>query len=98
MSAHRPGRQGSRPMRAARGAVRTLAAVLGLAAVLLTASPASAGVTVTGAGSTWSQVAIRQWQYDVAKFGLSINYQGGGSTAGRQLFINKQVDFAVSEL
>jgi phosphate transport system substrate-binding protein len=77
---------------------RAFAALLGLAAVLATASPASAGVTVIGAGSTWSQVAIRQWQYDVAKFGLSINYQGGGSTAGRQLFIAHQVDFAVSEL
>src|SRR5262245_38350603 len=98
MSAHRRSHRGSRQSRGGRGVARTLAAVLGLAAVLLTASPASAGVTVTGAGSTWSQVAIRQWQYDVAKFGLSINYQGGGSTAGRQLFINKQVDFAVSEL
>ncbi len=81
-----------------RGLTRAFAALLGLAAVVVSAPPASAGVTVIGAGSTWSQVAIRQWEYDVAKFGLSINYQGGGSTAGRQLFIAHQVDFAVSEL
>jgi phosphate transport system substrate-binding protein len=98
MSGHLRRHRVVRAKRTARGVAPTLAAVLGMAAVLVTASPAIAGVTVTGAGSTWSQVAIRQWQYDVAKFGLSINYQGGGSTAGRQLFINKQVDFAVSEL
>ena len=53
---------------------------------------------VTGGGSTWSQVAIDQWRADVQRFGLRINYQGVGSSAGRSLYIQNQVDFAVSEI
>jgi phosphate transport system substrate-binding protein len=65
----------------------------------LPAMPASAsGPTVTGAGSTWVQIALDQWRSDVARQGLSINYQGVGSTAGRQFFIINQVDFAATEI
>ncbi len=53
---------------------------------------------VTGAGSTWSQVAVDQWRADVQRFGLRINYQGVGSSAGRSLYIQNSVDFAVSEI
>jgi len=56
------------------------------------------GPTVTGAGSTWSQVAIDQWRSDVALQGININYSGVGSTAGRLFFMNESVDFAVSEI
>lgn len=56
------------------------------------------GPTVSGAGSTWSQIAVDQWRADVARRGLLINYQGVGSSAGRQFFIIGQVDFAVSEI
>ncbi len=53
---------------------------------------------VTGAGSTWSQVAVDQWRADVQRFGLRINYQGVGSSAGRSLYLQPSVDFAVSEI
>jgi phosphate transport system substrate-binding protein len=53
---------------------------------------------VSGAGSTWSQIAVDQWRADVSRFGLRINYQGVGSSSGRQFYINDQVDFAVSEI
>ena len=53
---------------------------------------------VSGAGSTWSQIAIDQWRADVSRFGLRINYQGVGSSSGRSLYINSKVDFAVSEI
>jgi phosphate transport system substrate-binding protein len=53
---------------------------------------------VSGAGSTWSQVAIDQWRADVSRFGLRINYQGVGSSAGRSLYVTNKVDFAVSEI
>jgi phosphate transport system substrate-binding protein len=53
---------------------------------------------VTGAGSTWSQVAVDQWRADVSRFGLRINYQGVGSSAGRNFYVNNEVDFAVSEI
>ena len=58
----------------------------------------AAGPTVTGAGSTWSQIAVDQWRADVNRFGIKINYQGVGSSAGRQFYINDQTDFAVSEI
>lgn len=62
------------------------------------ATPADAAVTVDGAGSTWSSIAVSQWAADVARQGLSINYQANGSTAGRVFYYSSQVDFAVSEI
>jgi len=59
---------------------------------------ANAQVTVDGAGSTWSQIAVDQWRADVARQGITINYQGVGSTAGRVAYYQGQVDFAVSEI
>jgi len=91
----------------ARGRVKRASAFAGafvivasLAAVFAGATPALAGgVTVTGAGSTWDQIATAQWIADVhAKYGLSINYQGVGSSAGRQFYIQNEVDFADSDI
>jgi phosphate transport system substrate-binding protein len=58
----------------------------------------ASGPTVTGAGSTWVQIALDQWRADIAHAGYSINYQGVGSSAGRSFFMNGQVDFAASEI
>ncbi len=83
---------------------RLVAAVLALVSaavpVVLVAPPALAdGPTVTGAGSTWSQIAVDQWRADVASAqALNVNYSGVGSSAGRQFFVINQVDFAVSEI
>ena len=68
--------------------------------LLVSANPAAAAdVTVTGAGSTWSQIAVDQWRADVAsQSGLRINFSGVGSSAGRQFYLISQVDFAVSEI
>jgi len=77
------------------------AAVLGvvIACVVGPWQPASAsGPTILGAGSTWSQIAISQWQSDVNRIGLSVNYQGVGSTQGRALFAGGTIDFGVSEI
>ena len=86
-----------RLMRLARIAV---AAVLLAAALLLRPARGAqaSGPTITGAGSTWVQIALDQWRADAARQGLSINYQGVGSTAGRQFYIIGQVDFAASEI
>src|SRR3954453_265504 len=97
----RTGRSPHRRLRA--GAVRLrrglLIAALFAGLVLVPAGSASAsGPTITGAGSTWGQSALDQWRADAARQGLSINYQGVGSTAGRQFFIIDQVDFAASEI
>ncbi len=68
-----------------------------------TAVPQSAtAVTYTpisGTGSTWSQNALDQWRRNVAtNYGMTVNYSGTGSSAGRKDFINGTVDFAVSEI
>lgn len=74
-----------------------VATFTGLATVL-PASIAHAEDPITGAGSTWSQIAIDQWRADVARQGLNVNYQGVGSTSGRVFYYNGQVDFGVSEI
>jgi len=66
--------------------------------VPLAARPAFADVSIDGAGSTWVQIALQQWAADVARQGLSINYQGVGSTSGRVFYYQDQVDFAASEI
>jgi phosphate ABC transporter phosphate-binding protein len=80
------------------GASGLLAAVTLLLAVTTTSAAADSYVPVTGAGSTWSQVAIDAWRVNVAKIGLTVNYSGTGSTDGRQEFISHQADFAASEI
>ena len=71
-----------------------------VAAVLvpITAGPALADVSIDGAGSTWSQIALQQWAADVARQGISVNYQGVGSTSGRVFYYQDQIDFAASEI
>lgn len=66
-------------------------------------SPAAqAAITYTpisGTGSTWSQNALDQWRRNVASnYGMTVNYSGTGSSAGRKDFISGSVDFAVSEI
>lgn len=66
-----------------------------------TSSPASAETyfPITGSGSTWSQNALDQWRRNVySNYGITVNYTGVGSSAGRRDFIAKTVDFAVSEI
>jgi len=58
--------------------------LLPLVTLVTGAAPAHAATAIDGAGSTWSQIAVDQWRADVARNGLSVNYQGVGSSAGRQ--------------
>jgi len=54
---------------------------------------------VTGAGSTFAQIAIDQWRRDVNRTqGLQITYSGQGSSQGRRQFIANTVDFASSDI
>jgi phosphate transport system substrate-binding protein len=75
-----------------------LAPILLVGAFIVPVPPASATVQLYGSGSTWSQIAIDQWRADVAKYGLSINYQGVGSTTGRQQYILGVTDFGATEI
>ena len=78
----------------------TLMLVAGL--TLHPTQPASAAdngyVPISGAGSTWSQNALDQWRRNVTQYGMQVNYQGTGSSDGRNQFKNSTVDFAVSEI
>ena len=78
-----------------------LVAALAVGAVPASAGPASAAtyIPITGTGSTWSQNALDQWRKNVAaNYGMTVNYSGVGSSAGRRDFIAGTVDFAVSEI
>ncbi|WP_448811391.1 phosphate ABC transporter substrate-binding protein PstS [Agromyces bauzanensis] len=83
-----------RPMRLA-AALGTLLLTVGIA------MPASAAgwEPINGTGSTWSQNALDQWRVNVANnYGMTVNYSGVGSSAGRRDFIGGSVDYAVSEI
>ena len=83
----------------ARRVARAAVAIGAIAASSMYATPsAHASVVVNGAGSTWSSIAVDQWRADVSRFNININFNAVGSTAGRTFFIQKQVDFAVSEI
>lgn len=75
---------------------------IALIAVSMTAASPAQAVTydaITGTGSTWSQNALDQWRKNVAaNYGMTVNYSGVGSSAGRRDFTQGSVDFAVSEI
>ncbi len=87
--------------RRARRFGRVLVVLALVAASVSTAVPAEA-ITydpITGTGSTWSQNALDQWRKNVAaNYGMTVNYSGVGSSAGRRDFTQGSVDFAVSEI
>lgn len=73
--------------------------VLLIVGVVATPASAETWEVITGTGSTWSQNAIDQWKTNVASnYGMTVNYSGVGSSAGRRDFIQGSVDFAVSEI
>lgn len=78
-----------------------LVVVLGLLAgslALPSAALAADYVPISGSGSTWAQNALDQWRRNVNQLGMTVNYQGTGSSDGRNQFRNGTVDFAVSEI
>lgn len=78
---------------------RLVVAVLAAASIVAVAPVARAdGPTIHGAGSTWVQIALSQWASDVSRYGMSVDYQGTGSTAGRQNYMYNLIDFAATEI
>jgi len=93
--------------RASRIRGRRLAAGIAVVAAALVTSfypadmPASAAtgyVTISGAGSTWSENAINDWITNVTQYGMTVNYNPVGSTSGRQEFADGAVDWGASEI
>ena len=92
----------NRVHRAARVMLAALIAAVAIGPALAeTAQAAGSGswTAITGSGSTWSANAVQSWQSNVAaNYGMQVNFNANGSSAGRQDFINKIVDFAISEI
>ena len=77
------------------------------AAVLLALAAGSAPLVVdaqasyqriSGEGSSWSANAIDAMRVNVRQFGITVDFNPSGSTAGRRAFINGTVDFAASDI
>src|SRR3954462_3510314 len=79
---------------------RATVAVAMVAMSVAMAAPAMADsyVSISGAGSTWSQVAVDAWRADVRASGVVVNFAGTGSTDGRAQFIQGTVEFSNTEI
>lgn len=53
---------------------------------------------ISGEGSSWSGNAIDAMRVNVAQFGITVDYNPSGSSAGRKNFLNGTVDFAASDI
>jgi phosphate ABC transporter phosphate-binding protein len=85
-------------MRRGRSLTAAFAALLIVATVAVPAH-AETYEPITGSGSTWSQNALDQWRTNVEQnYGMTVDYNGVGSTQGRREYINGELDFAVSEI
>ena len=85
-------------------ALRRLAAALIVACSALagvgaqSASAAGTLVPIAGSGSTWSSNAMTQWAADVKQYGITVDFNANGSGLGRSDFRNHVTDFGVSEI
>lgn len=83
--------------------LQLVASVLGLAVLLVTAvQPRETGALayerISGEGSSWAANALDAMRVNVRQFGISVDYSGTGSSAGRKNFLNGTVDFAASDI
>ncbi len=53
---------------------------------------------ISGEGSSWAANAIDAMRVNVKQFGITVDYNPSGSTAGRKNFLNGTVDFAASDI
>ena len=53
---------------------------------------------ISGEGSSWAANAIDAMRVNVRQFGITVDYNPNGSTAGRNDFRNGTVDFAASDI
>jgi len=55
-------------------------------------------VRISGEGSSWSANAVDAMRVNVRQFGITVDYNPSGSSAGRKNFLNGTVDFAASDI
>jgi len=53
---------------------------------------------ISGEGSSWAAGAIEAMRVNVKQFGITVDYNPSGSTAGRKNYLNGTVDFAASDI
>jgi phosphate ABC transporter phosphate-binding protein len=53
---------------------------------------------ISGEGSSWAANAIDAMRVNVKQFGITVDYNPSGSSAGRKNFLNGTVDFAASDI
>ncbi len=53
---------------------------------------------ISGEGSSWAAGAIDDMRVNVSQFGITVDYNPSGSSAGRKNFLNGTVDFAASDI
>ena len=83
---------------AAIGVWSLLIASLCVASASTPAAVAQEYQRISGEGSSWSANAIDAMRVNVQQFGITIDYNPTGSTAGRKNFLNGTVDFAASDI
>lgn len=81
-----------------------LVAIAGVAVALVGASvrtPVEAQESyqrISGEGSSWAANFIDAARVNVKQFGITVDYNPSGSSAGRKSFLNGTVDFAASDI
>ncbi|MGK2950030.1 MAG: phosphate ABC transporter substrate-binding protein PstS, partial [Acidimicrobiales bacterium] len=82
--------------------VRLFASFAALTVLLSVAPPvADAGGSyqrISGEGSSWAANAIDAMRVNVKQFGITVDYNPSGSSAGRKNWLNGTVDFAASDI
>ena len=76
--------------------VLTLVAVLALGPV--DADAQASYQRISGEGSSWSAGFIDAMRVNVKQFGITVDYNPSGSSAGRKNYLNGTVDFAASDI
>ena len=75
-----------------------LTAVLFLGGPLPRAGSQESYQRISGEGSSWAYGAIDAMRVNVKQFGITVDYNPSGSSAGRTNFLNGTVDFAASDI
>jgi ABC-type phosphate transport system substrate-binding protein len=80
--------------------IRCAAALLFVATTATSASPARSNSyqRISGEGSSWAANFVDAVRVNVRQFGLTVDFNPTGSTAGRKNYLNGTVDFAASDI
>jgi len=94
-----------RPAASFRRSLLAMALVVIVVTVLLSGgqAPSTANAQrsyqrISGEGSSWAANAIDAMRVNIRQFGITVDYNPSGSTAGRKNFLNGTVDFAASDI